>query len=409
MKRIVTAEIVVVIIIMGLSVLSRSILDPIIPLYLTSIGIAPTALGLMLAVAMVGMVFGETTGGWIADRMGISIPLGVGTFGCAPIVLSFILTSNTLLIFLIFFLWGVIRSAIFGPGRGYIGGNVPLTQKATFMAIFSTSMAASRSLGSFTSGFIVDRLGYDWNFYFSAFATFLGGVAVVIGLKKLRQKKVLPIEIQPPPTPRDVPEITASNHVYNHSFILQCTIAALRFFEMGVTHAFLPLFATQVVGVDAIKVGILFTVSGLVTAVLLIPMGRLADWRGKKVFIIVGLLLSAIAMAGIALARSFPWLLGAVVLQGLSMAIFSPAAVALLSDTVPRHRQGTAMGIYGSAEDVGNIVGSALGGFVWVAGGPQLTFLTGTIASGLGALICFTFIKEKVIRSQPPSTGLTNS
>ncbi len=120
MKKIVTTELVVVIIIMGLSVLSRSILDPIIPLYLTSIGIIPTILGLMLAVAMVGMVFGETTGGLIADRIGINIPLGIGTFGCVPIVLSFILTTNTSLIFLIFFLWGVIRSAIFSPSRAYI-------------------------------------------------------------------------------------------------------------------------------------------------------------------------------------------------------------------------------------------------------------------------------------------------
>lgn len=392
---------------MGLSVLSRSILDPIIPLYLTSIGIAPTILGLMLAVAMIGMVFGETAGGLVADRIGISIPLAIGTFGCAPIVLSFVLTTNTSLIFLIFFLWGVIRSAIFGPSRGYIGGNVPLAQKATFLAIFSTSMSASRSLGSLTSGFVVDTLGYNWNFYLSALATLLGGIAVVIGLKKLRQRKTASFKAQP--VPADIPQPQVSNGGYRRSFILQCTIAALRFFEMGVTHAFLPVFATQVVGVDATKVGILFTVSGLVTAILLIPMGRLADRKGKKLFILLGLLLSGLSMAGIAFASSFMWLLWAIVLQGLAMAMFSPAAVALLSDTVPHHRQSTAMGIYGSAEDVGNIAGSALGGFVWVAGGPSLTFLTGTIASGLGAAMCFAFIKEKSAKSQPQLSGITNS
>ncbi len=46
---------------MGLGVLAMSMLQPVLPLYLTSIDVSPEVLGLMFSVAMVGMVFGESS------------------------------------------------------------------------------------------------------------------------------------------------------------------------------------------------------------------------------------------------------------------------------------------------------------------------------------------------------------
>ncbi len=162
---------------------------------------------------------------------------------------------------------------------------------------------------------------------------------------------------------------------------------------------FLPLVATQVVGIKATEVGILFTIGGMVNAVLLIPMGRLADQKGKRVLMILGLLVSASGMAGIAFAQSFPWLIAFVMTNSLGGAMFSPAAVALLSDTVPAHWQSTAMGLYGACEDIGVIAGSALAGVVWTALGPPSTFLMSTMAAGLGAAICFGLVRDKASKN----------
>ena len=70
MKKIVSTELVTVIASMGLGVFTMSILQPILPLHLTSIGVTPEILGLMLAVAMVGMVIGENSWGWVAVQVG---------------------------------------------------------------------------------------------------------------------------------------------------------------------------------------------------------------------------------------------------------------------------------------------------------------------------------------------------
>jgi len=165
---------------------------------------------------------------------------------------------------------------------------------------------------------------------------------------------------------------------------------------------FLPLLATQVVGVGPAAVGILFTIQGVATMVLGIPMGMLADRKGKRALMMLGLLVSAFAMAGMGFVGSFPWLVLFVILASLGMAMFSPAALGLFSDSVPLHRQSTAMGIYGGVcENTGIIAGSALGGFIWSSFGPQATFLMGAFSAILGAMLCFTLTTKKVVSANP--------
>ena len=388
MKKIVSSELVTVIAIMGLGVSAMSILQPILPLYLTSIGVTPEILGLMLSVAMVGMVIGESSWGWVADKVGLKIPLSTGTFICALSVFFFVLTQNVPAIFLIFFFWGLVRSAIFGPGRGYIATAAPPLKKATFMAIITAMLSASRSLGALPSGFIVDTWGYHRVFLVSSGISFLGGLVVVTGLRKIRLAKPKPPAEFSSSPPDELP--STDQGLSYRPLAFQCAVAALNYLGLGVFMTFLPLLATQVVGVEATEVGVLFTIRGLGTMVLGIPMGMLADRKGKRTFMILGLLVSAAAMAGMAFVESFPWLIVFVITSSLGLAMFSPAALGLLSDSVSLQRQSTAMGIYGGlCENTGIIAGSALGGFVWSALGPRATFLMGTVAAGLGAAICF--------------------
>lgn len=395
MNKVINRELAAVIAIVSLAVMAMSVLQPVLPLHLTAIGVNPTILGLMFSVAMIGMVFGESSGGWLADKIGVRIPLGIGTFACAPIILCFVFTRNTPSIFLIFLSWGIVRAAVFGPGRGYIGATVPLSQKATFIAIYATAIAVSRSLGTLVGGIIGDALGYNWNFFTSVGIALLGGTLVIISLRKIPSVKPVLPSLNSPSSGR-----TSTRILYrSRTFLSQCAIGALCWTSTGVIGPFLPLLAVEVASVDVMEVGILFTIGALVNAVLLIPMGRLSDRKNKRMLMMAGLLVTAAGLAGLALAKSFPGLVAAVVTQSIGSAIFSPAAVSLLSDTVPLHWQNTAMGIYGACEDIGVVAGSALGGLVWSVLGPPSTFLlVGVTAAILGAIVSFTLLRGKTIK-----------
>ncbi len=391
MGRVLNRELVSVIATISLAVMAMSVTQPVMSLYLASMGISASTMGLMFSLAMVGMVFGESSFGWIADKIGVRIPFGIGTVLCIPVLLGFVFLTGVPFIFGLFLVWGVVRAAVYAPGRGYIGSNVPFTQKATYLAIYTASMSLSRSIGTFIGGFVGDRLGYSWDFYVAAGVALLGGMFVIFGLQKIPLvNPSLPL----PVLQTDGAAISKAPY-RSRIFILQCAVAVFAWFEAGLNN-FLPLLAVQRTRVDVTDVGVLLTVSALIGAVLTIPMGRLSDRKNKKLLMVTGLLIMAASMVGVGLSPNYGVLVAAVIVLSAGNAVFSPSAVSLLSDTVPRHWQNTAMGIYGGCEDIGVVFGSALGGIIWDRVSPGAAFLlAGTVPSTIAVLVLLPLLKAK--------------
>ena len=121
----------------------------------------------------------------------------------------------------------------------------------------------------------------------------------------------------------------------------------------------------------------------------------MADRMGKKRHMIIGLLFSAVAMIGIAFSKMFFWLVLFIIIRSTGTAMYSPAALGLLSDSVPQQKQSTVMGIYGGlCENTGIIAGSALGGLVWSFFGYKETFFMGAFSAVLGAAMSFALTEK---------------
>ena len=392
MNRVVTRELVAVFGAVGIAVLAMAFLQPMLPLYLTSIGIDPAVMGLMFSTAMLGMVLGESSGGWLADRAGAKAPLSVGTFLCAPLVLLFIFVHSPAAIFLVFFFWGVVRAAIFGPGRGYIGTHIPVAHRAMLIAVYSAAMGLSRSVGSFASGYIQGAWDYRGVFLVSAAVSLLAGLVVLAGLRRNKPGGSSVTVIA-----NGGPTMSVGQLFRYRPFISQCIIAALFFCSTSIG-PFLPLLAKDFAGLSVEDVGILLSIGAIVSTVTVIPMGRLADRRNKRTLMFIGLLVTAAGLSGLAFSRTFGTIALSGAVQAVGGAMFGPAAVSLLSEVVPASRQNTAMGIYGGCEDAGVIVGSALGGFAWAGLGPLGTFvIVGATSAAVGALLCLVLMRTSTI------------
>jgi MFS family permease len=86
--------------------------------------------------------------------------------------------------------------------------------------------------------------------------------------------------------------------------------------------------------------------------------------------ILSGFFISAIALAWISFAASFPWLVAAGIFFGLGMGLAMPASFALVADLSPVGARGLAMGMASSFLQLGVAVGAtAMGG---VAGAVSL-------------------------------------
>ena len=371
--------------------LSLTILEPILPLYLVHVGFSSKATGVLISILWLGMIIGESSWGWIADKIGIKTPMIWGTLVSGIILLGFLLAKGTYIVFIAILCWGLFRSALFGPVRGYVGKHAPALKKATFMGIIIVVIGGSKSLGALSSGFLASNLGYNWVFYIAIGIYILGGLITVIILRDSRYNVPNLLPVDKHSYPKDW-------HKYRCIFSL-CAITICEYFGLGLFISFLPLLITQVVGLSITSVGVLFTVRGIITMVLGIPMGMLADRKGKKLLMIIALATSAISMIGISLANSFFYFLVSVVLFEIGLTTYSPAALALVSDSVPSERQGSAMGMYGGiCENTGIMAGAFSGGFVWKIFGPRATFWLGSLVCMIGVIMCLIINTKEILQ-----------
>lgn len=113
----------------------------------------------------------------------------------------------------------------------------------------------------------------------------------------------------------------------------------------------------------------------LAITTLSVGAGRLGDLLGRRRLLLAGLLVFSGASALCGLAPSLGWLIGARVLQGLGAATMMTLAMALIGETVPPEKTGSAMGLLGTLSAIGTALGPSLGGLLLAGPGWRALFL----------------------------------
>jgi MFS family permease len=93
-------------------------------------------------------------------------------------------------------------------------------------------------------------------------------------------------------------------------------------------------------------------------------LGQLADSRGRKLVLLIGLLVVAIAPASYLFATSIPLLIALRAFHGLSIAAFTTGYSALVTDLSPPKQRGELIGYMSLVNPIGMAIGPALGGFL---------------------------------------------
>lgn len=109
--------------------------------------------------------------------------------------------------------------------------------------------------------------------------------------------------------------------------------------------------------------------------VMVVGVGRLGDMLGHRRVLIAGIALFTAASILCGVAPAFWVLIGARTLQGIGAAILMSVAMALVRETVPDARTGSAMGLLGTVSATGTALGPSLGGVLIAGPGWRAIFL----------------------------------
>lgn len=122
----------------------------------------------------------------------------------------------------------------------------------------------------------------------------------------------------------------------------------------------------------------------LASTVLIASIGRLGDLFGRRRLLLAGLAVFSAASLLAGLSPSLPLLIAARAVQGAGAAAMMALAMAFVSETVPKERIGSVMGLLGTMSAVGTALGPSLGGLLIAGFGWHAIFLV-AVPFGLSA------------------------
>lgn len=141
----------------------------------------------------------------------------------------------------------------------------------------------------------------------------------------------------------------------------------------------------------------------VVTAVLVVPVGRLGDMLGRVRIYNLGFVVFTVAAVALSfdpfhLGGGAVWLIGWRVLQGVGGAMLMASSSAILTDAFPANQRGMALGVNMVAAVAGSFLGLLIGGFLsewhWKA-----IFWVGVPIGILGTIWSYRSLRELGVRT----------
>ncbi len=358
--------------------------------YAESLGASPALAGLVVASYSIANLAGNIGAGPLLDRFGRIWPLLVGLSATAVALTAYTIVTSAFQLLAVRVVHGLVVATLAPGAFALIGDIAPPEQRARAMGFNGTLIAVAAVAAPPLAGIVQDRAGYAPVFLADAALMALAAVVAFMSLRRLPNWR-------PPSSPdTDSPALGRYLRLARRARLRLAYTAILAFaLSLGflVTHLPLALVAD---GRSAALRGFAFSVYALVAAAVMVsPMSRASDRRGRLTPIGGGLLFVGLGLVilALSLARS-PVALGMGIF-GLGFGLLFPATSALVVEASAPEERGSAFGLFYALYSVGVILGALLSGF--------LAELVGT-SSGLPFLVSGLLAVAAgcaVLRNQP--------
>jgi MFS family permease len=159
----------------------------------------------------------------------------------------------------------------------------------------------------------------------------------------------------------------------------------------------LPLFVVSVLGASPAGLGLIEGVAESTAALMRLGSGWLSDRIGRrKPFMLFGYGLSAVAKAALALALSWPMVLGLRFGDRVGKGLRNPPRDALIADSVEPRHLGRAFGFHRGLDTLGAAIGPLLAFGLLSAqpGGFRRIFLLSVVPAGLSLVVLAAFVRQ---------------
>ena len=354
--------------------ISSEIIQPILPLFIASLGGGSLAIGLIGGISDGLPSILKVFAGYWSDRLGRRKPLVVGGYSLsalAKLLLAFSATWQQVFAFKTLERCGKgVRSA---PRDAMISESADECERGRGFGLHRSMDSAGAVVGSILA-YLLWQAGLGYNTIL-----LVAGVLAVLALVPFYRVR----ESYKSPSCQLRLKLSDLSPGLR-KFIVIATIFALGNFS----YMFFILRAQSLFsGAQAVAFPLLlYVLFNVVYAGLAMPVGIWSDSIGRKRVLILGYALFALTAIGFAFVSSLAGLVVLFALYGLVFALVDGSERAFVSDLSQARVRGTCLGIYYGFVGVSAIVSSLVAGWLWAEYGPSAAFIFGAAAAIFASL-----------------------
>ena len=355
----------------------QGVVGPVLPLYARDFGVSATMVGLTLTVFALARLILNIPAGIIADRFGRRVLLiggpiltSIGMFGS-----GFAGDIWSLLI------WRFVAgagSAFFMSGALiYLIDIAPPDLRARYVATNQWALSVGVALGPGLGGLVAERWGLAAPFHLVGVIALFAAVYAVFRLPETRRSSSPKLKDESPA--REAARIARSGPFLAIAFVTG-TIFMTR---AGTRATLVPLHADETLAWGPGELGLVFTVTGVMTLFTLWPATWATENIGRASVILFSAMTAALGTFVIGSSSTPMWFVLGNVILTLGTGTAGPAPAAFVADLFPERMRGLGVGLYRSAGDVGFVLGPpALG---WLSDNASMSVAFQTAGCLVGA------------------------
>jgi len=335
------------------SMLGVGIISPLLPLYAENLGATGIWLGIIFSGFSISRAILMPIIGRLSDHSGRKSFLCIGLLIYFITSLGYIWASNVPQLILVRLIQGAAAGMVIPIAQTYVGDISPEGEEGTWMGYFNAAFFTGFGLGPLLGGVLTDHLGMTAAFSTMGGLNLLAFLIAVFYLPEISHRK------RATSSRPSFREMSTSGMVKGlFSFRLAFSLGR------GSFAAFLPIFAGIYIGLSPALIGVLLTANMLLTSLLQVYSGNIADRFNRRALVIVGSIISLTYLALIPLGDNFWQLLTICALGGLGGATSIPSASALTVEEGRKFGMGSTIAVFTMAMSIGMAIGPIVAGAI---------------------------------------------
>jgi len=361
------------------------------PLYVLELGHSVATASFIIAMRGIGLLIADIPAGLFANRFGDKSSMLVGSCALMLAMILLGITEQLNVIMLAAMLTGLSISFILVGRMSYVTDSVGAHERGRVLALMAGLNRAGALLGPLAFGVVAKYADYHLSFAIMAVLIVLAILSVAI------------YAIRHETTHRQQHPMSAMFGVVvkYRKVLLSAGLGGLSLMMVRAARNLLFPLVGHGFGLDAVQIGLLFSLSSIIDLLMFYPAGQIMDKKGRKWTAVPGMLIFTLSLAVLPLMPTLNGMLLFALLSGLGNGITTGLLLTIASDVAPDTERGQFLGVWRLQIDIGHTMAPVLLGTLAEIASLAVATLS-IVGFGFVGTAIFAFLMQETLESPTP-------